>query len=216
MNQYASPQQAGYGQVPGPRMSHQQPQAGYNAPRPIEVWHLPDQANASIPDDIRNQFHCDGHGRVLFFTAPPLATAPAQKKGPAHTAKYLAFKAKRDEMLKEKRKRNGGDPNTTAEARKRAKSEETQEANRKIEAAKTAALSQMEDLLADATIREYESLYGANWQKKMEEELVLLERKQVEEARRIAERVKLELEWSLRDRKDLVVRGVNSSLEYTS
>jgi chromatin structure-remodeling complex subunit RSC1/2 len=197
-------------------MSHQQPQAGYNAPRPIEVWHLPDPANASIPDDIRNQFHCDEQGRVLFFTAPPLATTPAQKKGPAHTAKYLAYKAKREEMLKEKRKRDGSDPDSTAEARKRAKSEEMQEAGRKLEAAKVAALNQMEDLLADATMREYESLYGADWQKKMEEELALLEKKQVEEARRIAERKTLEEEWSLRDRKDLVVRGVNSSLEFTS
>ena len=100
MNQYGTPQQTGaYAQPPRPGMSAQ----GYNAPRPIEVWHLPDPANASIPEDIRKQFQCDEHGRVLFFTAPPLATEEKTKL--AHTAKYLAYKVKHEEMLREKRKR---------------------------------------------------------------------------------------------------------------
>jgi chromatin structure-remodeling complex subunit RSC1/2 len=215
MNQYASPQQAGYGQLPSARVAHQH-QAGYNAPRPIEVWHLPDPANASIPEDIRRQFQCDEHGRVLFFTAPPLVTSASEKKGPAHTAKYLAYKAKREEMLKEKRKRDTGDFGAAAEARKRAKSEEVLGANRQLDAAKKAALEKMEDLLVDATIEDYKNVYGSDWKQKIDEELVLLEKKQTEEARRMAEREKLEQEWALRDRRDLAVRGLNSSLEFTS
>lgn len=193
-------------------MTHPQ-QAGYNAPRPIEVWHLPDSANASIPDDVRERYQCDAHGRVLLFTAPPIA-APAEKKGPAHTAKYLAYKIKREEMLKEKRKRDADDAVAHSDARKRAKSEEQQEARQKLAEAKKAALETMEDLLADATIRQYERLHGAQWKEKMEQELQMLEKKQVEEARRKDEREKLEAGWKSRERKKLAIRGLGTNLEY--
>lgn len=69
----------------------------YNPPRPVEVYHLSDVANASIPISIREQFHRDEQGRILFFTAPPLDVSPvpeATKKQLGHSLKYLAAKAR--------------------------------------------------------------------------------------------------------------------------
>jgi chromatin structure-remodeling complex subunit RSC1/2 len=216
LGQYASPQQhGGYGQpLPSARMTHPQ-QAGYNAPRPIEVWHLPDAANASIPDDVRERYQCDAQGRVLLFTAPPIAES-TEKKGLAHTAKYLAYKIKREEMLREKRERDAEDAVIQSGARKRAKSEEQREAQKKFAEAQRVALMTVEDALADATIHEYERLYGAQWRPKMEEELQMLEKKQVEEARRRDEREKLEAGWKSREKKKLAILGLGPNLEFTA
>jgi chromatin structure-remodeling complex subunit RSC1/2 len=192
-------------------MTHPQ-QAGYNAPRPIEVWHLPDSANASIPDDVRERYQCDAQGRVLLFTAPPIA-APAEQKGPSHTAKYLAYKIKREEMLKEKRKHDAEDAVAQSDVRKRARAEGQRQVEKQIVAAKKAALETVEDLLTDATVKEYQSLYGTQWKEKMEEELEMLDKKQVEEVRRKDEREKLETGWMSREKKKLAIRGLGTNLE---
>ncbi|RDW67978.1 hypothetical protein BP6252_09374 [Coleophoma cylindrospora] len=47
----------------------------YNPPRQSETYTLHDDANATIPADIRNQFPCDDEGRVLFFSKPPFVPA---------------------------------------------------------------------------------------------------------------------------------------------
>jgi len=189
------------------------PAQGYNAPRPIEVWHLPDPANASIPDDIRQQFQCDEHGRVLFFTAPPQATEP--KTQLHHTAKYLAYKAKREEMLKEKRKRDAATVSLEAEARKRVKNEDAVMMQKMAEAAKKAALETMEQVLADATVQEYKALYGEKWKEGMERELQDLERKQAEAARLAQERERVEQEWEGREKTELAIRGLGNSLDFS-
>ncbi|KAF2224516.1 hypothetical protein BDZ85DRAFT_103338 [Elsinoe ampelina] len=46
--------------------------ASYRGPAPIEVYTLPDNADASIPDEIRYLFQTNDEGKVLFFTAPPV------------------------------------------------------------------------------------------------------------------------------------------------
>jgi chromatin structure-remodeling complex subunit RSC1/2 len=192
-----------------------QPATGYNAalPPPIEVWHLPDPANASIPEDIRQQFQCDEQGRVLFFTAPPAASEP--KTTLAHTAKYLAYKNKREEMLKEKRKRDALDSGANVEARKRARSEELLIQEKIQEEARRKALEVMEDALADATVADYKEMYGAGWKEAMERELQELERKQAEAEIMKEERGRVENEWKARERKELTIRGLASNLEFS-
>lgn len=189
------------------------PAAGYNAalPPPIEVWHLPDSANVSIPEDIRQQFQCDEHGRVLFFTAPPAATESITQL--SHTAKYLAFKSKREEMLREKRKRDSLNSGGEIEARKRAKSEEVVMQGRVKEEVRRKTLKVMEDALADATVAEYQAMYGEGWKEAMERELQGLERRQAEAEIMREERERVESEWVERERKELVVRGLTSNLE---
>lgn len=46
--------------------------SNYRGPPPIEVYTLPENADASIPDEIRYLFQTDEAGRVLFFSAPPV------------------------------------------------------------------------------------------------------------------------------------------------
>jgi len=88
------------------------------------VFYLPDTANAAIPADIREQFQTDAHGRILFFTAPPIPDADEadEKKKLAHTPKYLAWKARqmREKLLK--RKLNEDEP-ASAGAEKNVKAE---------------------------------------------------------------------------------------------
>ena len=105
---YSTPQT----RYPHPQPSHRPgilTSAILNPPRPVEVYHLGDSANASIPEDIREQFHRDEQGHVLFFTTPPLDVLPPAKPGSAigHTARYLAKKLRLQIARKEKRKAEG-------------------------------------------------------------------------------------------------------------
>jgi chromatin structure-remodeling complex subunit RSC1/2 len=76
-----------------------------NAPRPVEVFHLSDAANAAIPEDIRDQFHCDDHGRVLFFSAPPVDFIPSSKQKLGHSLKYLATKEEHQKKVEERKRK---------------------------------------------------------------------------------------------------------------
>ncbi|TKA63637.1 hypothetical protein B0A55_11096 [Friedmanniomyces simplex] len=80
-------------------------QGSYRDPPPIEVYTLPDQANLSIPAEVREQYQRDEYGRVLFFTAPPVAVDIVTESGVrSHSIRYLAEKARRQDSLARKRK----------------------------------------------------------------------------------------------------------------
>jgi hypothetical protein len=80
--------------------------------RAPEAYVLSDTANASIPQDIRDQFPQDDQGRVLFFTKPPIDTrhvvsgrAAGDKGKPlTHTEKYLEAKEDRLKALAERKR----------------------------------------------------------------------------------------------------------------
>ncbi|KAI9788614.1 MAG: hypothetical protein M1816_006760 [Peltula sp. TS41687] len=74
----------------------------YQPPKPVEVYHLLDHAQAGIPAEVTAQFHHDDQGHILFFTAPPVETLPPYKQGQAlgHSVHYLAEKARRAEKRK--------------------------------------------------------------------------------------------------------------------
>lgn len=126
--------------------------SSYRDPPPIEVYTLPDQANLSIPSDIREQYQRDQHGRVLFFTAPPLI--PADSGATAiggHSVRYLAAKARRAEELAQKRKQRELDKQAAEQAAKRAKLEEAKRTDAEVEKLKHRALKALEDQLRSAT-----------------------------------------------------------------
>ncbi|KAI9830258.1 MAG: hypothetical protein M1819_005785 [Sarea resinae] len=79
----------------------------YNPPKPVEMYHLSDAANQAIPEDIRNQFHQDEHGHVLFSDKPPLDVLKPVKEGMAlgHSPGYLAEKGRRMRARLEGQKR---------------------------------------------------------------------------------------------------------------
>lgn len=160
---------------------------------------------------MRSQFQCDENGHLLFFTTPPAASEPSVRLG--HTAKYLAYKSKREEMLREKRKAETLNSGTEGEARKRAKSEELILRERIKEQARVKALEVMEDALADATVAEFRAVYGEGWREAMERELQELERKQGEAEKLREERERVEDEWKVREREALAIRGLGGNLE---
>lgn len=95
-NRYPAP-------TPAPAPAPAAPVYNPNAPRPIEVFHLSEAANAAIPADVRSEFHCDDRGHVLFFSTPPMdivSSAAIAKKGLSHSLKYLAAKAEREKQRK--------------------------------------------------------------------------------------------------------------------
>ncbi|KAK3677402.1 hypothetical protein LTR78_002940 [Recurvomyces mirabilis] len=90
---------------PNPTTYRPTTSGSYRDPAPIEVYILPDQANLSIPAEVREQYQRDEQGRVLFFTAPPVAPAAAADGAVGgHSIRYLAEKARRKEVLARKRK----------------------------------------------------------------------------------------------------------------
>jgi chromatin structure-remodeling complex subunit RSC1/2 len=182
-------------------------QQRYEAKPDPDVYYLPDSANNSIPEDVRRQFQCDAYGRLLFFTAPPIdVEKKVEKLG--HTAKYLAWKVERENMLKEKRKRVAS---ATPQRVKRARSEEIEgdmvHAEREV-------LTQLNDLLAEGTVAEYQAVFGDKWREAMEKDLGALEKGQdrVEKARR--ERITSELKRLAVEKKGLEIRGLSGSLEF--
>ena len=131
---------------------------------------MSDSANLTIPDDIREQFHQDEQGRLLFFTTPPLDVLPPSKKGEAlgHSARYLAAKLRREDELKEKRKLNeAGHKEEEANKKKRRLDEAMQLANR-IEELKVESLVALHKQLGDGELNLWKGLYGDRWEEARE------------------------------------------------
>lgn len=173
---------------------------GINPPRPIEVYHLSDSANASIPEDIREQFQRDEQGHVLFFTAPPLDVLPPTRPGPAlgHTARYLAEKLRRKMALKEKRKAEGLPEDGEESVKKKPRHGDA-------DPALIAQASEMRDKaieiwvkqMNDGTEKIYQDLYGSRWA-----EMMKYEQEKLAEEQRERQLKQAQWEESARKRKE--------------
>lgn len=161
----------------------------YNPPRPIEVYHLSDAANQAIPEDIREQFHRDEQGHVLFFTTPPLDTLAPVKPGQAvgHSVKYLAEKAKRIEATQEKRKREQQIADELESARKKAKQEEGVVLAAEVRKLTGEAMELLGKDIEEGTKGLYREMLGERWEDGMEAEMKRLRDIQLEERRRLSE-----------------------------
>ena len=169
---YSTPQN----RYPNPQPSHRSvilASTTLNPSRPVEVYHLGDSANASIPEDIREQFHRDEQGHVLFFTIPPLDVLPPAKSGSAigHTARYLAKKLRLQIARKEKRKA-GGLPEMD---------EDFGNKKPRLGAADPSVLTRVEQMrvraldiwmarIQQGTVALYKDIYGEMWEQGMEYE----------------------------------------------
>lgn len=158
----------------------------YKAPQPVEVWHLSDAANATIPPDLREQFERDEYGRVLFFTVPPVDTsrdwgAPQI----AHSARYLAAKLKREETTAGKRKADEQPHAQKTGSEKRGKSQDEQRLSRAVvlDHARQ-SLGDWQTRMAASTKADFQALYGEEWQRCMQSELDRLAVAQRENVRR--------------------------------
>lgn len=168
--------------------------ASYRDPPPVEVYTLPDTANASIPPEIREQFDRDEQGRVLFFTAPPIQVADPYGGKLGHSIKYLAAKSRREEETKRKRELYETAKAEAQLAKKKARVEEAKTLQVKLEEVKAQALQTLEKQLVEATKQELKRVYGDEWRARLDGELerlaetqkqALLRRKVVEEHERL-------------------------------
>jgi chromatin structure-remodeling complex subunit RSC1/2 len=148
----------------------------YNPPRPVEVWTLADTANASIPVDIRAQFHHDEYGKIIFFTSPPLDANPVSEEvqNLGHSLRYLADKARNKEADEKKRKAREIELEAAATERlKRIKADE--EASKQwILDQKVKALKSWSAESEKGTDELYKKLYGDDWQQVKELDLAKL------------------------------------------
>jgi len=128
--------------------------ANYRDPPPIEVYILPDQANLSIPPEVREQYQRDEQGRVLFFTAPPVAAEDAGSAAKGHSIRYLAAKARRREELEKKRKERELEKQQEERVTKKAKLEVNVQTVHEVDEMKRRALGMLEQQLASSTAGE--------------------------------------------------------------
>jgi chromatin structure-remodeling complex subunit RSC1/2 len=98
----------------------------------IETYILPDQANLSIPLEIRERYQRDELGRVIFFTAPPVIPSEPTGGVKAHSVRYLAAKARREASLAQKRTATDLDKLASERAIKQARIEQVQQASRDV------------------------------------------------------------------------------------
>ena len=173
-----------------------------------------DHANASIPQDIRDQFQRDEKGRVLFFTAPPLnVDPPLSKEGRAlgHSARYLAAKAKKDAMKAAKRKGESADVEEREEAAKQAKVDEEKRFEEVVSDLRKRALQALEDQLAAATKSDLKELFNNESQAEISNVL-----DQLTDSQEAAEKKRLERELHALEQhaaKRIAVTGMTARLE---
>jgi chromatin structure-remodeling complex subunit RSC1/2 len=126
----------------------------------MEVFHLSDAANAAIPTDIRQQFHCDDHGRVLFFTTPPLDPVAPIQQGLGHSLRYLAAKEERKKLLGEKKRKESQAQQEYEISSKRAKAEQEDAVNRRVEILMEKAVNVLAFQIRRDTEEFYKLQYG--------------------------------------------------------
>jgi len=156
----------------------------YNPPRPVEVYHLSDNANASIPPDIRAQFHRDEQDHILFFTAPPLDVPriPGAAKKLGHSIKYLAAKA-RERAASEAKKDTTTCPvaATDEKAELKRKTPDPDARASEIARLKSHALEVLGSQIQEGTEKIYKEMYGPEWRGVMQAEEERLRALQAEE-----------------------------------
>lgn len=163
--------------------------SSYRDPPPIEVYTLPDAANASIPPEIREQFDRDEQGRVLFFTAPPVHLTDDTSTQLGHSIKYLAEKSRREEETARKRKAFEISKAEAKLAKKKAKIEEAVSLQEKVRELKKQALETLQNQLIGGARNDIQGLYGDDWKGGLDTQLTRLAERQKEalEKRRVLE-----------------------------
>jgi chromatin structure-remodeling complex subunit RSC1/2 len=130
-----------------------------NAPRPVEVFHLSDTANAAIPADIREQFHCDDQGHVLFFSCAPLDIGSAVQQKLGHSLKYLAAKEERRKLVEAKKRKESSEQEERERANKRQCADKQTALAAQVEAVAEKAVEIMTNEIVYGTDKIYKALY---------------------------------------------------------
>ncbi|THC95460.1 hypothetical protein EYZ11_005054 [Aspergillus tanneri] len=158
---YAAAQPSPYTPYQASRMPMPPAAATYksNAPRPIEVFHLSDAANTAIPADIREQFHCDNQGHVLFFSSPPLDVIPSVQQKLGHSLKYLAAKEERRKLVEKKKRKELHDREEREMSAKRQRADDETALAAQVEGLAAKAVDAMTSQILAGTDTIYRILY---------------------------------------------------------
>ncbi len=155
--------------------------SNYKTPQPVEVWHLSDSSNSSIPPDIREQFECDEYGRVLFFTVPPIDTKRPVEDGLTlgHSVRYLAAKVRRDdEVMRQKRKQVTVTGFDGEEAKKMKTAHEPDIYWEQVRNVTEKAIHSWEQQMVNGIKADFQALYGQQWKDSMSRHLDRLAQEQ--------------------------------------
>jgi chromatin structure-remodeling complex subunit RSC1/2 len=139
----------GYAPRPPTATSH-----SYRDPPAIETYVLPDQANLSIPSEIRERYQRDELGRVIFFTTPPVIPSQPTGSVQAHSVRYLAEKARRATSLAKKRNASQLEKQASECAAKKVRVAQVEQAKRDLESMQRRALGELEAQLASSIVGE--------------------------------------------------------------
>jgi chromatin structure-remodeling complex subunit RSC1/2 len=149
----------------------------------VEVYHLSDTANASIPPDIRAQFHRDEQDHILFFTAPPLDVprVPGAAKKLGHSIKYLAAKAR--ERASSEAAQNSTAPDAAKDSTPdlKRKTPDKDSRGEEIKRLKSRALEVLGSQIQEGTEKIYKEMYGSEWKEVIQAEEEKLRAVQAEE-----------------------------------
>jgi chromatin structure-remodeling complex subunit RSC1/2 len=155
-----------------PAPSASQSRSSYRDPVPIEVWTLPDAANASIPAEIRNMYQADDQGRILFFPTPPVQLAEEPNdpnKNLGHSLHYMAEKSRRTQEIVARRKAYEEGKAALAAKKKRQREIDEEMRNADAETQKVRALAMLNEHLTRSTSWELKAMYGQEgWKEGMD------------------------------------------------
>ncbi|PNS21927.1 Chromatin structure-remodeling complex subunit rsc1 [Sphaceloma murrayae] len=201
-HQPLQPLPATAGAIPGP-FQPTPSAASYRGPATVEVYTLPETADAGIPDEIRYLFHTDEAGKVLFFAAPPVWQEGGMKslgletKGEGegeevlgHSARYLAAKLRRRQEVEDRRRERGREREVKREAREKRERDERGEVETEVMRAKRRAVERVGELLGSEVMGTYQSLFGGEWKRELERRQGELEAVWEEKGRREEEVVR--------------------------
>lgn len=155
---YTAAQPSPYGAHPTNRLPVAAPAYNPNAPRSVEVFHLVENANLAIPEDIRRQFHCDERGHVLFFSAPPLDIIPDTQPNLGHSLKYLAAKDERKKKVAERKRKLAEDQKQRDQEAKRQRADEETRLAARVEALTPKAVASMLQQIESGTNDLYQTI----------------------------------------------------------
>ncbi|KAI4197618.1 MAG: hypothetical protein LQ346_002963 [Caloplaca aetnensis] len=177
-----------YPPAPQPYRATAVPGTTENSVRPYEVFRLSEQANAQVPEEVRQLYQQDEQGNVLFFTAPPVDVLPPTKEGSAlgHTARYLAERLRRKIALREKRKAEGLPEDFMEPRPKKATPAVDENLAGQIHEMRDQALQLMIDQMQDGTEAIYKGLYGPEWKQGAQFEAARTAQRQAEARRQQA------------------------------
>jgi hypothetical protein len=159
-------------------------------------------------------------GRVLFFTAPPIAPSEAdEKKKLAHSPSYLAFRARQTRERVEKAGKRPAREEVATSVRTEQEGNEPKRARidddrASIEEISDKAISFFNNMLTDTTIAQLKVLYGDRWEEAMNVQMKIVMEAQQEVRTKLQKQEKVGAERLKHSAELAKIHGLTGLLDY--